>query len=126
MRSPFLAFTGINVHKEQLADSLCEGYVRYTMSTDERSPAAPLPGSTAVPPMVPAVPPVAPRPLRFLFISKWGLIHDLAWELRKEGQEVRYHIMMKSEREVAEGFVEKVDRWEDSKEWADVIVFDDC
>ncbi|MFI5369695.1 MAG: hypothetical protein ACHQ1F_11870, partial [Spirochaetia bacterium] len=34
--------------------------------------------------------------------------------------------MMKSEREVAEGFVEKVDRWEESKDWADVIVFDDC
>ncbi|MGA2379068.1 MAG: phosphoribosylamine--glycine ligase, partial [Spirochaetia bacterium] len=46
--------------------------------------------------------------------------------MRKEGNEVRYHIMMKSEREVAEGFVEKVDRWEESKEWADVIVFDDC
>jgi phosphoribosylamine--glycine ligase len=67
-----------------------------------------------------------PRPQRFLFISKWGLIHDLAWEVKKEGNEVRYHIMMKSERDVAEGFVEKVDRWEDSKDWADVIVFDDC
>jgi len=91
-------------------------------------PAAELPGD---------VPPTArqaelplgiakPRPQRFLFISKWGLIHDLAWEVKKEGHEVRYHIMMKSERDVGEGFVEKVDRWEESRDWADVIIFDDC
>jgi phosphoribosylamine---glycine ligase len=67
-----------------------------------------------------------PRPQRFLFISKWGLIHDLAWEVKKEGHEVRYHIVQKSEKEVGDGFVEKVDRWEDCKDWADVIVFDDC
>ena len=68
----------------------------------------------------------APRPQRFLFVSKWGLIHDLAWEVKKEGNEVRYHIMMKSEKDVGDGFVDKVDRWEDLKDWADVIVFDDC
>ena len=34
-------------------------------------------------------------------------------------QSVRFH-------KVAEGFVEKVDRWEESKDWADIIVFDDC
>ena len=67
-----------------------------------------------------------PRPQRFLFISKYGLIHDLAWEVKKEGHEVRYHITLKSERDVADGFVEKVDKWEESKDWADVIVFDDC
>ncbi|HEV8120034.1 MAG TPA: hypothetical protein VGQ67_03495, partial [Candidatus Polarisedimenticolia bacterium] len=66
-----------------------------------------------------------PRPTRLLFISKWGLIHDLAWEVQKEGHEVRYHIMSKADREVGDGFVEKVDRWEDHKDWADVIVFDD-
>jgi hypothetical protein len=67
-----------------------------------------------------------PRATRLLFISKWGLIHDLAWEVQKEGHEVRYHIMSKADREVGDGFVEKVDRWEDHKDWADVIVFDDC
>src|SRR6185503_1163818 len=67
-----------------------------------------------------------PRQLHFLFISKWGLIHDLAWEVKKEGHEVRYHIMSKADREVGDGFVDKVDRWEDSKDWADIIVFDDC
>jgi phosphoribosylamine---glycine ligase len=70
--------------------------------------------------------PKEPAPLRLLFISKWGLIQDLAWDVRKEGCEVRYHIMSKADREVGDGFVEKVDRWEDHKDWADVIVFDDC
>src|SRR5262245_24573614 len=66
------------------------------------------------------------RPTRFLFISKFALIHDLAWQVHKEGFEVKYHIMSKSDRDVGDGFVEKVDRWEDYKDWADVIVFDDC
>src|SRR5882724_2239459 len=67
-----------------------------------------------------------PAPLRFLFISKWGLIQDLAWEVRKEAHEVRYHIMSKADREVGDGFVDKVERWEDHKDWADVVIFDDC
>jgi phosphoribosylamine---glycine ligase len=70
----------------------------------------------------------APKPpaTRFLFISKFALIHDLAWQVQKEGYEVKYHIMSKADRDVGDGFVEKVDRWEDHKDWADVIVFDDC
>ncbi len=71
-------------------------------------------------------PPTETPARRFLFISKWALIQDLAWEVRKEGHEVRYHIMSKADREVGDGFVEKVERWEDHKDWADVIVFDDC
>src|SRR4029078_2051188 len=67
-----------------------------------------------------------PRQLHFLFISKWGLIHDLAWEVKKEGHEVRYHIMSKADREVGDGFVDKVDRWEESKDWSAIVVFDDC
>ncbi|MGH9750329.1 MAG: phosphoribosylamine--glycine ligase [Candidatus Polarisedimenticolia bacterium] len=71
-------------------------------------------------------PPSGPAPLKLLFVSKWGLIHDLAWEVRKEGHEVRYHIGSKSDREVGDGFVDKAERWEDHKDWADVVVFDDC
>jgi phosphoribosylamine--glycine ligase len=97
--------------------------------TTDQKPAASLPAGPPAPAAstpVTVTPSREPPRQRFLFISKWGLIHDLAWEVKKEGNEVRYHIMMKSEREVAEGFVEKVDKWEESKEWADVIVFDDC
>lgn len=85
----------------------------------------PAPGSLPAASALAALP-AGPRPQRFLFISKYGLIHDLAWEVKKEGQEVRYHIAQKSERDVADGFVEKIDKWEDCKDWADVIVFDDC
>src|SRR6185295_9588487 len=50
----------------------------------------------------------------------------LAYQVLKEGNEVKYHIQSKSEKNVADGFVEKVENWEDWKDWADVIVFDDC
>ena len=86
-----------------------------------KEPAAKEPAPEAV-----KEPPHEPRPPRILFISKYGLIQDLAWEVRKEGYEVRYHIMSKADREVGDGFVEKVERWEDHKDWADIIVFDDC
>ena len=70
----------------------------------------------------------APKPpaTRFLFISKYALVHDLAWQVQKEGFDVKYHVISKSDRDVGDGFVEKVDRWEDFKDWTDVIVFDDC
>ncbi len=63
--------------------------------------------------------------MKFLFVSKWGLVHDLAWSVLKEGHEVRYWIGSKPDKDVADGFVPKVDDWEPSKDWADVIVFDD-
>ncbi|HZF00131.1 MAG TPA: phosphoribosylamine--glycine ligase [Planctomycetota bacterium] len=62
---------------------------------------------------------------KFLFVSHTGLIHDLAWEVKKEGHAVRYHIHSKPDKDVADGLVDKVDNWEDHKGWADVIVFDD-
>jgi len=63
--------------------------------------------------------------VRFLFVSRWALIHDLAWEVKKEGHEVRYAILSKSDREVADGLIDKVENWEAHKEWAEVVVFDD-
>ena len=61
----------------------------------------------------------------FLFISWSGLIGDIAWHVKKEGHEVRYYIDAESEREIGDGFVDKVDSWQDHVDWADVIVFDD-
>jgi phosphoribosylamine--glycine ligase len=107
-----------------------------TITEAPPAPATPsTPAATAEPPAaeapttatVTAIEPVRePSSLRFLFISKWGLIHDLGWEVKKEGHEVRYHIMSKADRDVGDGFVDKVERWEDHKDWADVIIFDDC
>src|SRR6476660_7820654 len=62
---------------------------------------------------------------RFLFVSEGGLIGDIAWQIAKEGHDVRYAIADPTSRDIADGFVPKVDDWEGSVDWADVIVFDD-
>ena len=64
-------------------------------------------------------------PRNFLFISIDALISDIAWQVSREGNEVRYYIEAESERSIGDGFVPKVDDWESHVDWADVIVFDD-
>jgi len=64
-------------------------------------------------------------PKKFLFVSLSALISDIAWQIRKEGNEVKYFIADPGEKEVGSGFVEKVDKWEDFVDWADVVIFDD-
>ncbi len=63
--------------------------------------------------------------MNFLFVSRWALIHDLAWQVQREGHAVKYWIQSKADRDVGDGMVPKVDRWEDHKDWAEIIVFDD-
>ena len=62
---------------------------------------------------------------KFLFVSLTGLISDIAWQVSKEGHEVRYYIDDEKERDIADGFVAKSTDWEKDVEWADIIVFDD-
>jgi phosphoribosylamine---glycine ligase len=62
---------------------------------------------------------------KFLFASLTGLISDIAWQVSKEGHEVRYYIKDKKESDIADGFVAKSDDWEKDADWADIIVFDD-
>jgi len=62
---------------------------------------------------------------KFLFVSLTGLVGDIAWQVLKEGHEVRYFIGDKEEKDIADGFVPKTDDWEKDVDWADVIVFDD-
>jgi phosphoribosylamine--glycine ligase len=62
---------------------------------------------------------------RILFVSLDGLISDIAWQVVKEGHDVKYFIESESEREIGDGFVPKVDDWEEHVEWADLVVFDD-
>jgi len=62
---------------------------------------------------------------RVLFVSLDGLISDIAWQVVKEGHEVKYFIESESEKEIGDGFVPKVDDWEKEVDWADLIVFDD-
>src|SRR5271170_7863719 len=61
----------------------------------------------------------------FLFVSLTGLISDIAWQVSKEGHEVRCFIADKTERDIGDGFVAKTKDWEKDVDWADVIVFDD-
>ncbi len=63
--------------------------------------------------------------MKFLFVSVEALSTDLAWRLKKEGHEVKFYTRSESEKDVGDGFVEKVIAWEPLKDWADVIVFDD-
>jgi phosphoribosylamine-glycine ligase len=63
--------------------------------------------------------------MKFLFITNESLSADLAWQLKKEGHEVKMYCHGQGEKDVGLGFFEKVDEWEPLKDWADVIIFDD-
>ncbi|MFB6155651.1 MAG: phosphoribosylamine--glycine ligase [Haloferacaceae archaeon] len=63
---------------------------------------------------------------RFLFVSAdAALITDLAWQVHREGHDVKYYIEAESDREIGDGFVPKTDDWRAEVDWADVVVFDD-
>ncbi|MGH8168792.1 MAG: phosphoribosylamine--glycine ligase, partial [Woeseiaceae bacterium] len=62
---------------------------------------------------------------RFLFVSIGALISDIAWQIVKEGHDVKYYIESESEKSIGDGFIPKVNSWEKHVKWADVIVFDD-
>ena len=62
---------------------------------------------------------------KFLFVSWESLSGDLAWQIKNEGHEVKVFIKSEVDKDVYDGFLEKVDDWQKHKDWADVIVFDD-
>jgi phosphoribosylamine--glycine ligase len=62
---------------------------------------------------------------RFLFVSSDARSGDLAWQILKEGNEVKYFIKDPSEKEVYDGFVPKITNWKQEVDWADTIIFDD-
>lgn len=62
---------------------------------------------------------------KFLFVSMEALISDIAWQIKKEGHEVKYFIENPEEKDIADGFVDKSEDWENDLDWADVVVFDD-
>jgi phosphoribosylamine--glycine ligase len=64
-------------------------------------------------------------PYKFLFVSKDALITDIAWQVAKEGHEVRYFIENPEEKDIGDGFVPKTEDWSKEIDWTDVIVFDD-
>ena len=62
---------------------------------------------------------------KFLFVSWESLSGDLAWQVQKEGNEVKAFIQASDDKDVYDGFLVKVEDWKEWKDWADVIVFDD-
>src|SRR5262250_1796495 len=62
---------------------------------------------------------------KFLFVSLSSLIGDIAWQVVKEGHEVRYYVENEKERDIADGFVPKSSDYEKDVKWADIVVFDD-
>lgn len=62
----------------------------------------------------------------FLFCSlDAALCADLAWQIHREGHDVRYYIEREADAEIGEGFVPKTDDWRADLDWADVVIFDD-
>lgn len=66
-----------------------------------------------------------PSSKKFLFVSWESLSGDLAWQIKKEGHQVKCFIKNDRDKDVYDGFIDKVDNWEEHIEWADVICFDD-
>lgn len=65
------------------------------------------------------------KPIKFLFISWESLSGNLAWKIKQEGHEVKFWHKDQDDGEIYNGFIDKVEHWEDFKDWADVIIFDD-
>jgi len=62
----------------------------------------------------------------FLFCSlDAALCGDLAWQVSREGHDVKYYVEHDADAAIADGFVEKTDDWRGELAWADVVVFDD-
>ena len=64
-------------------------------------------------------------PKKFLFVSWESLSGDLAWQIKKDGHEVKVYVKAEADSDVYDGFLDKVDDWKKHVDWADVIVFDD-
>ena len=62
---------------------------------------------------------------KFLFVSYENCAIDIAWQLVKEGHEVKFYSASKDDQDVGDGFVSKITDWKAEVPWADIIVFDD-
>jgi phosphoribosylamine--glycine ligase len=59
---------------------------------------------------------------KFLFVTEEALSVDLAWQLTKEGHDVKFFCQEQQEKDVGDGFVQKIDTWDKTweaiKDWA--------
>jgi phosphoribosylamine--glycine ligase len=68
---------------------------------------------------------ILPFSKKFLFVSKHAASSGLAWQLVKEGNDVKMYIETPGEKDIGSGFFGTVDSWEDWVEWSDIIIFDE-
>jgi len=61
----------------------------------------------------------------FLFVSYEALITDTAWQVVKEGHNVKYSVDNHKCWDVGIGFVPRTKNWRAEIDWADIIIFDD-
>lgn len=61
---------------------------------------------------------------KFLFISAEADSGDLAWQVEKEGYDVKFHAQLEENKDVCDGILDKINSLEEYIDWADVIVFD--
>ncbi|MDO8740805.1 MAG: phosphoribosylamine--glycine ligase [Candidatus Woesearchaeota archaeon] len=71
------------------------------------------------------LPAIEKQKRKLLFVSWESLSGDLAFQIKKEGHEVKIYIKAESDKDVYDGFLDKVPNWKEHIEWADVVVFDD-
>jgi len=64
-------------------------------------------------------------PKKILFVSWESLSGDLAWQIKKEGHDVKIYVKAECDKDVYNGFLDRVDNYKDYIDWADVIIFDD-
>ncbi len=62
---------------------------------------------------------------KFLILSYVGCACDIAWQLVKEGHEVKYYCADKDSQDSGDGFFPKVTDWKAEIPWADAVIFDD-
>lgn len=63
--------------------------------------------------------------LKFLFVSYEAESGDMAWQIQKEGNDVKFYSASSGDQDVYNGILDKIDNWKEWVDWADVIVFDD-
>lgn len=63
--------------------------------------------------------------MNILFLSNTGCSSSLAIACQDQGHKVRLHIKYKDSKDVADGFVEKIDDYEGSLKWAQLVITDD-
>lgn len=68
---------------------------------------------------------ITPFSKKFLLVSKDADSVDIAWQLVKEGNDVKMFIANSYQKDAGDGFIQKVDNWEGYIDWADVIIFDE-